>query len=129
MHAPVSPLSPNLLLSRNEICICRPRSRSTCAVTVRSRLSSRRHRILFASGEEGNQSVESSSGNPKTKPRFYSVNEVEATEMDMVEMMLRSKDGLKISMAVLFWISLFFWASVWNDRDGTKRSRPFWFRK
>ncbi|KAG9150944.1 hypothetical protein Leryth_003063 [Lithospermum erythrorhizon] len=35
----------------------------------------------------------------------------------------RIQDTTQIFLAVLFWMSLFFWASAWDGRNGDKRSK------
>ncbi|XP_042409107.1 pectinesterase inhibitor 10-like [Zingiber officinale] len=40
----------------------------------------------------------------------------------------RIQDRLRIFFAVLFWMSLFFWASIYDGKNDAKKKGP-WFRK
>ncbi|KAG9455762.1 hypothetical protein H6P81_000270 [Aristolochia fimbriata] len=39
------------------------------------------------------------------------------------------RDGVQIFFAVLFWMSLFFWASAWDGNDSFKPKKKSWFRR
>ncbi|CAM8877466.1 unnamed protein product [Rhodiola kirilowii] len=42
---------------------------------------------------------------------------------------LRLKDQLRIFFAVLFWMSLFFWACVWDDKNSGNPTKGSRFRR
>lgn len=41
----------------------------------------------------------------------------------------RFQDTLRIFFAVLFWMSLFFWSSIWDGGNGGRPNKPSQFRK
>ncbi|GAB4842078.1 hypothetical protein Ancab_012038 [Ancistrocladus abbreviatus] len=41
----------------------------------------------------------------------------------------RFHDSIRIFFAVLFWLSLFFWSSAWDGRNGGRRNKGTRFRR
>lgn len=50
-------------------------------------------------------------------------------ETAMEAKMNRARDGVQIFFAVLFWMSLFFWASVWDSDDNKRSRKGGWFKR
>ncbi|KAG0495975.1 hypothetical protein HPP92_000666 [Vanilla planifolia] len=70
---------------------------------------SQNHCLLAANAGPRPSPPNSSSGK---SPNF--LNGVQA-------MLSRTEDRIRIFFAVLFWLSLFFWGSAWNGRDGDEK--------